>query len=164
MDEENSDNDSFEISREELYERVWVTPINHLAESFGVSGSYVARVCTALNVPRPPVGFWQKKAVGKATPRPELPPALPGDQIQWSRDKPLAVHRGLRVPTQAGISRAPKIKRSGRHPMLLGVEEHYRNTRKIEEFEFLRPYKKLLPDIVTSENNLVRSLDAASAL
>ncbi len=164
MDEKKPANESFEISREELYERVWVTPINHLAESFGVSGSYLARVCTALNVPRPAVGFWQKKAVGKAAPRPELPPALPGDQILWSNDKPLAVHRVHRVPTQAGISRAPKIERSGRHPMLLGVEEHYRNTRKIEEFEFLRPYKKLLPDIVTSENNLVRSLDAASAL
>jgi hypothetical protein len=164
MDKKNSASESFEISRDELYERVWVTPISHLAESFGVSGSYLARVCTALNVPRPPVGFWQKKAVGKAAQRPELPPALPGDQLLWSKDKPLAVHRGLRVTKQAGISETPKIKRSGRHPMLLGVEEHYRNTRKIEEFEFLRPYKKLLPDIVTSENNLVRSLDVASAL
>jgi hypothetical protein len=51
-----------EISREDLYEQVWTTPINHLAEKFGVSGSYLARVCSALNVPRPPLGYWQKKA------------------------------------------------------------------------------------------------------
>ncbi|MET4072466.1 hypothetical protein ABID58_007295 [Bradyrhizobium sp. S3.2.6] len=59
---------TIEISREDLYEQVWTTPINQLAETFGVSGSYLARVCEALNVPRPPVGYWQKKAVGKAAP------------------------------------------------------------------------------------------------
>ncbi|MFC3321284.1 hypothetical protein [Mesorhizobium cantuariense] len=79
------------FAREDLYEQVWATPINYLAEKFGVSGSYLARVCEALNVPRPPVGYWQKKAVGKAKPRPELPTALPGDQLSWSRDKPIAV-------------------------------------------------------------------------
>lgn len=164
MDKEKSTNSSSEISREKLYERVWATPINHLAESFGVSGSYLARVCTTLNVPRPPVGYWQKKAVGKAEPRPELPPALPGDVVVWAKDKPLAVPKRLSVASQTSRSLASKVKRSGRHPMLLGVEEHFRKTRKIEEYEFLRPYKQLLPDIISSEVSLVRSLDVASAL
>lgn len=87
--------EAIEISREDLYEQVWVTPINHLAEKFTVSGSYLARVCEVLNVPRPPVGYWQKKAVGKAVPRPELPVALPGDQLSWG-----ALHRSrlIRLP------------------------------------------------------------------
>lgn len=164
MDREILASGLFEISREELYERVWVTPINHLAESFGVSGSYLARVCTTLNVPRPPVGHWQKKAVGKADPCPELPPAMPGDQTVWSKDKPLAVRKGPTARSQATASSLPKVKRSGRHPMLLGVEELFRKTRKIDENEFLRPYKQLLPDIISSEANLLRSLDVASAL
>jgi hypothetical protein len=162
-DKKISTDRSFEISREELYERVWATPINHLAEFFGVSGSYLARVCTTLNIPRPPVGYWQKKAVGKAEPRPELPPVLPGDQLVWAKNKPLAVRKGPVAP-QGSASLVPKVKRSARHPMLLGVEELFRKTRKIEEYEFLRPYKQLLPDIVSSEANLVRSLEMASAL
>jgi len=79
-----------DVTREELYDRVWATPINHLAAEHDVSGSYLARVCTALNVPRPPVGHWQKKAVGKDRPRPPLPDVLPGDQAVWSRATPLA--------------------------------------------------------------------------
>ena len=41
------------ISREELYELVWSSPMTQAAEKFKVSGSYMARVCSALNVPRP---------------------------------------------------------------------------------------------------------------
>ncbi|MFA7386512.1 MAG: hypothetical protein WCZ87_02490, partial [Thiohalobacteraceae bacterium] len=37
-----------------------------IAEKFDVSGSYLARVCTALRVPRPERGYWAKLAVGKA--------------------------------------------------------------------------------------------------
>lgn len=153
---------ALEISREDLYEQVWATPINHLAEKFGVSGSYLARVCEALNVPRPPVGYWQKKAVGKANPRPDLPPALPGDQLNWSKDKPIAVPVKNRLRRKPGGALMTKTIRSGRHPMLTGVEGHFRKSRKVEEGEFLRPYKYLLPDVVASEACLVRALDLAN--
>ena len=41
------------ISREELYELVWCVPMVKVAEKFKVSGSYMARVCANLSVPRP---------------------------------------------------------------------------------------------------------------
>jgi hypothetical protein len=44
------------ISREELYELVWSIPMTKVAEKFSVSGSYMARVCSVLNVPRPERG------------------------------------------------------------------------------------------------------------
>jgi hypothetical protein len=156
--------EAFEISREDLYEQVWATPINHLAERFGVSGSYLARVCGALNVPRPPVGYWQKKAVGKAKPRPELPAALTGDQLSWTKDKPLAPPIKSRVWRKSDGAIMAKAIRSGRHPMMIGVEDHFRRSRKVEDGEFLRPYKQLLPDIVASEICLVRALDLASEI
>lgn len=40
----------------------------------------------------------------------------------------------------------------------------FRKTRKIDDYEFLRPYKQLLPDIVTSEACLRKALDIAGAL
>lgn len=48
--------------------------------------------------------------------------------------------------------------------MLIGVEESFRKSRRIEESEFLRPYKLLLPDIVASEACLVRALDLANEI
>lgn len=41
------------ITREELYDLVWSTPMIKVAEKFEVSGSYLARVCTELRVPGP---------------------------------------------------------------------------------------------------------------
>lgn len=71
--------------RDEFYDIVWTEPMMHAAKRFGVSGSYLARVCGMLNVPRPPQGYWAKLAVGKAPPPPCLPEAQPGDQLTWSR-------------------------------------------------------------------------------
>lgn len=156
--------EEFEVTREDLYAQVWVTPINHLAEKFGVSGSYLARICEALKVPRPPVGYWQKMAVGKAKPRPFLPPALPGDQLSWSKDRPIAAPKSKTIQRNTNVARTLSTIRAGRHPMLVGVEGHFRKTRKLDEGEFLRPYKLLLPDIVTSENCLLRALDIADEI
>lgn len=103
----------FEVSREQLFEEVWETPILHLAEKYAVSGSYLARVCTVLRVPRPPVGYWQKKAVGRAPRRPELPEAQPGDQQIWSKDRPLArparEERGEEQPTTGRGAARPAV-------------------------------------------------------
>jgi hypothetical protein len=54
------------VSREELSRLVWSEPMSKIAEQFDVSGSYLARVCTLLNVPRPERGYWAKLAVGRA--------------------------------------------------------------------------------------------------
>jgi len=74
------------ISREELYELVWTKPMTQVAKQFDVSGSYMARVCSALNVARPERGYWAKLAVGKAPPRRPLPKARSGDPLFWSKD------------------------------------------------------------------------------
>jgi hypothetical protein len=44
------------ITREQLYELVWSKPMTKVAEELQVSGSYMARVCSVLNVPRPDRG------------------------------------------------------------------------------------------------------------
>jgi hypothetical protein len=150
------------IAREDLYERVWATPINHLAEEFGVTHYYLARVCEALNVPRPPPGYWQKKAVGKEQPRPTLPAALPGDHLCWNKDKALAAPRPKRVYYRVDRKAADRPHRPMRHAMLIGVEESFRKSRSDEKNEFLRPYKYLLPDIVASAESLIAALDLAN--
>ncbi len=54
------------VNRQELYDLVWPEPMLKVATRFEVSFSYMAMVCTLLNVPRPERGYWAKLAVGKA--------------------------------------------------------------------------------------------------
>lgn len=70
------------VSREALNGMVWSEPMLRVAARFGVSSSYMARVCTLLNVPRPERGYWAKLAVGKAPKQPPLPELRPGDPLQ----------------------------------------------------------------------------------
>jgi ankyrin repeat protein len=61
--------------REQLYEKVWSQPMRILAQQYGVSDVCLARVCRLLRVPLPGLGYWAKRAAGRATKnRPPLPP------------------------------------------------------------------------------------------
>ncbi len=66
------------LTREDLYEQVWQTPMSRLAEGYGISGNGLAKICRRLSVPYPPRGYWAKKAAGKPVPNTPLPDARPG--------------------------------------------------------------------------------------
>jgi hypothetical protein len=76
------------VSREKLYEEVWAEPMVKVADRYDVSSSFLARICTRLNVPRPSRGYWAQLEVGKAEEKPRLADARPGDEIEWSREGP----------------------------------------------------------------------------
>ena len=63
------------ISREELYRRVWETPVRTLAKEFDISDVGLAKVCRKNHIPLPPVGYWMKVQHGKAVTKPALPPS-----------------------------------------------------------------------------------------
>src|SRR5262245_32915392 len=72
------------ISREQLYEQVWAEPMTTVAARHKVSSSFLARICTRLNVPRPPRGYWAKRRVGQRVSHPSLPDAAPGHELEWA--------------------------------------------------------------------------------
>lgn len=61
------------ISREELYRRVWETPVRTLAKEFDISDVGLAKVCRKNNIPLPPLGYWMKVQHGKTVKTPALP-------------------------------------------------------------------------------------------
>lgn len=63
------------ISRRDLYNRVWSTPMIKLARELDISDVGIAKACRRHNIPRPPRGFWAKAAAGRVPPKPPLPPA-----------------------------------------------------------------------------------------
>lgn len=156
--------DSHTVTREELYELVWAEPMTKVAAKFGVSGSYLTRVCEALNVPRPKQGYWAKLEYGKATKQLELPPRRPSDPRSWTKGEALPPTRSA-TPSMTRVSQKSSQRRSrSEHPLLVDARELFERTRNIDEGELLRPYKRMLPAILVSAAGLQRALEFANAL
>jgi hypothetical protein len=153
------------VSREELYELVWSIPMIKAAEKFSVSGSYMARVCSILNVPRPERGYWAKLEVGKTSARPALPEALPGDPVFWSQEGDPQAPR-VRTVTATSAPAQPRTRRvvTGIHGLIHGAQQHYDRGYKVEEGQLLRPYKRQLVDATASAIGLDKALAFANAL
>jgi hypothetical protein len=47
-------------TREKLYEEVWAEPMTKVAARYGVSSSFLARVCERLKVPRSSCGYCKR--------------------------------------------------------------------------------------------------------
>lgn len=88
-----------ELNRDELYERVWTTPMRTLAGECGVSDVALAKTCHRLGIPTPPRGYWAQLAAGKRViDRPPLPPATRGQA-------------GFRIAVGAPCSVPPRVER-----------------------------------------------------
>jgi hypothetical protein len=62
------------LTRLELYDLIWAEPMTKVAPRFGLSDVGLAKVCKRYDIPRPPVGYWAQKQVGKEPERSPLPP------------------------------------------------------------------------------------------
>lgn len=51
--------------RETLYKEVWKTPVTEVAKRYKVSDVAIHKVCKALDIPTPPLGYWAKLRTGK---------------------------------------------------------------------------------------------------
>lgn len=153
------------VSREALYEMVWSEPMLRVAARFGVSSSYMARVCMLLNVPRPARGYWANLAVGKGPERPALPESQPGDPVVWSRTDEFPAPYVPRL-RPAPRPRVPRLVRpvAGTHGLISGANEHFLASRKVDEGEHLKPYKKLLVDVTASMAGFDKALGFANDL
>ena len=63
-----------ELTREQLHEKVWSTPVSNLSKEFGLSDVAIAKRCKKLDVPCPPRGYWAKVQAGKKPRRTPLRP------------------------------------------------------------------------------------------
>ena len=184
-DEHSGSSEPKSLTREELYDLAWREPMLRVADRFGVSSSYLARVFTELKVPRPRQGYWAQREFGKSPPKPDLPPARPGDITEWSPGASVgtavrSLARAARtVETEAAVAasapledecppqgktkaiKASVLPRS--HELLAGAKPLFLRTRKVEN-GILRPYKRLLVDVLCSEPKLDEALGAAQSL
>lgn len=153
------------VSRERLYEEVWAEPMTKVALKYNVSSSFMARVCTWLNVPRPERGYWAKLVVGKTTRRPPLPEAEPGDELEWNR---YGQARRAKLPPPKPPRKKKTKHRSRRelperHPLLQDAQQYLDEARETSN-GYLKPSKRLMVDVIASKQTCSRALDVANEL
>lgn len=61
------------LTRQQLYDLVWATPISSLAKQFGLSDKGLSKKCIKHKIPTPPLGYWAKVKNGKNTHKVLLP-------------------------------------------------------------------------------------------
>ncbi|ARS71076.1 hypothetical protein [Sinorhizobium meliloti] len=155
-----------QLTRLELYKRVCDSPLSKVGPELGISGTGLAAVCKQYQVPYPGSGYWTRKSLGLPAELPELP-ELPGASDEAIEITPRVPKPRQKKPPEGSARNtraAVKPHRLVRHPLLFGVEEHLRKTRDVKDGEFLRPYKRILPDLISSESALLRALSIANDL
>lgn len=63
------------LTRNELYERVWLQPLSTVAAAVGLSPNALTKICDRLLVPYPSRGYWTRAVPSRDKVRPALPPA-----------------------------------------------------------------------------------------
>lgn len=74
--------DTTTITREELYELVWTTPMSRLATEYSISDVGLKKLCARHNIPTPPRGYWARRNAGQKVARAKLPASKDGAPIQ----------------------------------------------------------------------------------
>ena len=75
------------FTRQEFYDLVWSKPMTHIAKEFALSDVALHKICKKHDIPNPPLGWWAKKAAGKAVKQTPLPRREPEGPIQAPRMK-----------------------------------------------------------------------------
>jgi AcrR family transcriptional regulator len=98
-----NDRSPINLTRAQLYRRVWSEPIATVAATLGISGNAVTRICNRLLVPYPPRGYWARKRSGHALARPALPPApeKPASRLTISSQRARSRRTHRRLTPQA---------------------------------------------------------------
>ena len=61
------------LTREELYELVWTTPLTTLAKNYNISDNGLRKICIKLAIPLPKSGYWTKIKFNKPVKKIPLP-------------------------------------------------------------------------------------------
>jgi len=161
------------LTRQELYEKVWMTAVSRLAGEFGMSDVGLRKVCIRYEIPLPPLGYWAKKQHGKKVKKAPLPkldtpdeeviefwlpeegnevqPVAAATVVQWEREKLPENH--IHVPDTLD-SPHPVIERTQRSLA----------SAKPDENGLVRPKAKRCLDVVVSPASVDRAMRIMDAL
>jgi len=159
-----------QVKRKELYQRVWSEPVTKLAKEFGLSDVGFAKLCKRNEIPRPPRGYWAKKASGYKSAKPPLPRVTEDWEIKITPHKIVIQDPSLRAEAEKELAMAAQETPIAVSDSLRGA--HTLVARSLHTLEFAEKdqYGLLqVPaggclDVLVSKNSLRRALLIMDAL
>ena len=149
------------LTRAELYEKVWATPMRTLAKESGMSDVALAKICRRHNIPIPRVGYWRRKETAYKVTRPLLSAAKDGHE-----HLDIYVRERLRPEFEELTRRvAPKVVVASEisHPLALRSEKLLERG-KLNQRGLLVSKNGALAHILVSTEQLPRALKILNAL
>lgn len=153
------------LSRKELFERVWTTPVTQLAKEFGLSDVGFAKLCKRNDIPRPPRGYWAKLEAGQKPVQETLPSPMRNDEIVIyinESKKSFASAEDDLADLEIPAIEVPETLR-GAHPLVSDANHDFANQKQNSD-GILDARGLGLLDISVSKQQLRRSLRIASAI
>jgi len=152
---------TIKLTRKELYEKVWSEPITRIAQKYGFSDVWLAKICRKNKVPRPPRGYWAIIQSGGKVPKTPLPKGDDGKLIEIIIHEP-----GLRKEKASEKERIHRKKISRKIMMptdqtaphrLVAETEKILSSALLGESGLIPPQKGCL-NVHVSKNSLPRAL------
>ncbi len=149
--------------REELYERVWTTPMHRLAKEFGYSDVGLAKLFEKHNIPRPGLGYWRRLELGQKPDRPPLPVVEQPNpyRIEIAVRQPILPDGKVEVRDVPAVPVSPD--RPVSHAVVVRSERLLRNAKK-DENNILVPRKGMTSHLRVTEARLPRALRILDAM
>ena len=157
------------ITREELYDEVWSTPVSRLAPKYNLSDVGFAKLCRRCNIPLPPRGYWAKLEAGQKIERPPLPIVEDEGEIRVHVSDPaeMAMKEKARMEVEKHEAQLPKIEVAetlrGCHQLVSTTNDAFQGAKKREDGLLHSPDDSQL-SLLVSREQLRRSLLVMSAL
>ncbi len=121
------------IRRKILYKQIWKTPATEVCKKYGISSSMLARICTAMNVPRPSRGYWPKVKNGQKIDIPKLPSITSDTKESWVVK--------LATVNEQKVARKKKIKQLEQRE---SIQHDLAFLKGLEEPKFVKATRKAL--------------------
>lgn len=155
------------LKREELYKDIWSRPATKIAGELGISSSALKRICKAMKIPTPAVGYWTKVACGNKVKKARLPKATDNTKQEWEIDPMRSQYQsGFKRPTPVERESYPEVPIASNlddlHPLVKNTRIQLRDEWSDKSWSQCKPRKSLNADI--SSGMLDRALLFLDAL
>ena len=163
------------LTRQELYDRVWSTPMRTLAAEFGLSDVGLAKICKRHKIPRPTCGYWAKLEHGKKVE--QWPLMAVADKslltihlhkqltpVESTPKPPVAVDPAIAARIEAELDPANQIEAltdlRGADPLVSATRDSLSNMKPDDYGRVSRRYDFNAPcfDVCVSKANVQRAL------
>ena len=147
------------IDRATLYELVWSKPTAYLAQDYGLSDVALGKICRAMNVPKPPRGYWAKVRRGHRIERPALPPESDLSKARVTITATIKKER----PKAVKIEAVPHSQPAVLHPLVTRTQAGLGREKPSQEGLYSAVGNNMLA-IVAGEPSRMRALHFMDAL